>query len=61
MRLGATGAGVGLWDQRQIQHAQELGLGVKDKKSVEMVTKLLEGKEEEFSKLMTKIQGYITA
>jgi uncharacterized protein (DUF362 family) len=50
-----------VWDQRQIQHAQELGLGVKDKKSIEMVTKLLEGKEEEFSKLMTKIQGYITA
>ncbi|MGH7272879.1 MAG: hypothetical protein ACREIQ_00245, partial [Nitrospiria bacterium] len=52
---------VRVWEQRQIKHAQELGLGIKDKKSVEIVTKLLEGKEEEFSKLMTKIQEYIAA
>jgi uncharacterized protein (DUF362 family) len=52
---------VSVWDQHQIRHAQSLGLGIKDKKSLEMVTKLLEGKEEEFSRLITKIQGFIDA
>ena len=50
-----------VWEQRQIHHAQGLGLGIRDKKSLAIVTKLLEGKEEEFSRLITKIQGFIEA
>ena len=50
---------VGVWDQRQILYAQELGLGIEDRRSIEMVTKVLEGSEMEFSRLMATIQGYI--
>jgi uncharacterized protein (DUF362 family) len=50
-----------VWDQRQILHAQSLGLGIKNKKSLELVTKLLEGNEEEFSRLINQINTYINA
>ncbi|MFQ5949955.1 MAG: DUF362 domain-containing protein, partial [Nitrospiria bacterium] len=52
-------AKVNVWDQRQIRHAQALGLGVKEKRSVEVVTKLLEGDEEKFSSLMERIRGFL--
>jgi uncharacterized protein (DUF362 family) len=52
---------IGVWEQRQIRHAQWLRLGIQEKKSLEMVTKLLEGPEEQFSRLITQIQGFIEA
>ncbi|MCI0526471.1 MAG: DUF362 domain-containing protein [Nitrospira sp.] len=54
-------AKIGVWEQRQIRHAQWLGLGVQEKKSLEMATKLLEGQEGKFSRLITQIQGFIEA
>lgn len=50
---------IGVWEQRQIRHAQTLGLGIEDKRSVELVTKLLEGEEKEFSKIIEKMKGYL--
>jgi uncharacterized protein (DUF362 family) len=54
-------ASMSVWEQRQIRYAQGLGLGIQDKKSLEMAAKLLEGQEAKFSKLITKIQGFIHA
>lgn len=48
-----------VWDQRQIRHAQNLGLGITERKSLELVTRFLEGDEKEFAQLMERIKGYV--
>jgi uncharacterized protein (DUF362 family) len=52
---------ISVWEQRQIRHAQRLGLGIREKKSLKMVTKLQEGPEEKFSRLVGNIQSFIDA
>jgi uncharacterized protein (DUF362 family) len=52
---------IGVWEQEQIRYAQQLGLGIKDRNSIEIVTRILEGDEEAFSKLITQINGFINA
>jgi len=41
---------VSVWEQQQISYAQELGLGIRDKQAIRIVTKLLEGDEKEIFK-----------
>ncbi|MEW6324726.1 MAG: DUF362 domain-containing protein [Nitrospirota bacterium] len=50
---------LGVWEQRQITHAQFLGLGAKDKTAVNIVTSFLEGDRKEFSALIERIRKWI--
>lgn len=52
---------IGVWDQRQIRRAQELGLGVADRTAVELVTRSLEGQDEAFAKLSAQLRGFLEA
>lgn len=48
-----------VWEQEQIRYAQELGLGVTDKQSIQVVEKLLEGDSDEFSQVMARMRDFI--
>ena len=52
---------IGVWDQRQIRRAQELGLGIADRTAVELVTRSLEGRDEAFAKLGAQLRGFLEA
>lgn len=75
-RIAADVAGLGLlksfgqwepvtripvWEQQQIRVAQSLGLGVRDRQSVQLLTKFLEGDAQEFSGLMEQVRELIQA
>lgn len=46
----------GVWDQRQIRHACELGLGVKGPKEVELIASSLGGDQGQFDSLVEKLR-----
>lgn len=52
---------VSVWEQQQIRYARELGLGIPDKEAIQIVTKLLEGDENEFSNRINQIKDSIRA
>lgn len=51
-------AGKGVWEQRQIKRAVELGLGVRDSSSVLLKTKSLKGTDANFTRLISAIQRH---
>ena len=51
-------AGKGVWEQRQIKRAVELGLGVKDAASILLKTKSLNSDDPGFSWLIAAIQKH---
>lgn len=48
----------GVWEQRQITRAVELGLGVKDGSSILLKTKSLKGQDTNFTQLISAIRKY---
>jgi uncharacterized protein (DUF362 family) len=48
-----------VWEQRQIKHAQLLGVGIKEKSAMEIVTKLLKGDKKDFSALTDQIKKLV--
>jgi uncharacterized protein (DUF362 family) len=48
----------GVWEQRQIRRAVELGLGVKDGGSILLKTKSLRGEDKRFNQLVSAIQKH---
>jgi len=50
-----------VWEQRQITHAQLLGIGIKEKNAVEMQTKLLKGDKKDFSALVDQIKKFVSS
>lgn len=50
--------GKGVWDQRQIKRAVELGLGVKDSSSILLKTNSLEAPDADFTRLISAIQKH---
>jgi uncharacterized protein (DUF362 family) len=48
-----------VWDQRQITHAQALGVGIRERSELRMVSKLLEGDHTEFDSLMRHLHAVV--
>lgn len=51
----------GVWDQRQIKRAVELGLGAKDRNSMLLKSKNLKGSDTEFNRLLSSIYQHALA
>jgi len=47
---------VGVWKQRQIVHAQELGIGVQDQKLVRLIPSVLQGDRHQFDALVAGLR-----
>lgn len=52
-------ADIGVWEQRQIRHAQRLRLGLQDKAALEIATRLLEGDRAAFDTLIGRIRDFL--
>ncbi len=48
-----------VWEQRQIRHAQKLRLGVRERETVDLLARRLEGSEAEFSDLVESIRAIL--
>jgi uncharacterized protein (DUF362 family) len=47
---------ISVWEQRQIRHAQELGIGVQDQRAVRLVPSLVEGDRMSFDALILQLR-----
>ena len=43
---------IGVWEQRQISHARELGRGLQDRKNIQLISALLQGDQRQFDALV---------
>jgi hypothetical protein len=50
---------VGVWEQRQIRHAQALGVGLVDPAKLALVTRSLERDPAEFNRLVDEIHRMV--